>query len=251
MTEYTYLLAVFFLPLFPFSMAFNWIFARWRQVVLRSALLLAWPQVGVAIVYWDGAIPLWITLWAIATALFYGFRAPALREVNLWISFLATSAWALLWILAQDGVSAVQVHLYALAISAPFVLLALLTTGLEQRFGAAYTGLYGGLAHNLPRFAGVLVFVVLAAVATPLFPAFFAMLATIMGAMSVMPGMAVAVAGVWLLWSWAGAQLLQGLIVGPARPTNPPDLSLAATWGYVVVLGALLGSSLYFAGGLL
>lgn len=252
MAEFTYLLAAFFLPLFPFSMAFNRVFARLHGVVPRGALLLAWPQAGVAIVSLaDGPIPLWITLWAIATSLFYGFRVLALREVNLWISFLATSAWALLWILAQDGMSAVQVHLYALTFSTPFIMLSLLTAGLERRFGAAYTGLYGGLAHNLPRFAGVLVFVVLAAVATPLFPAFFAMLATIVSTMSAMPAMAVAVAGVWLLWSWAGAQLLQGLIVGPARTTDAPDLSLATTWGYVVVLGALLMTSLYFGGGLL
>lgn len=251
MTGLTYLLAVFFLPLFPFSMVFNIIFARLRSVVLRSAVLLAWPQVGVILVYLTGVhVPRWLILWAIATSLFYGFRVLALRDVGLWISFLATSAWALLWIPSQYEVNLSQVQLYALGFSAPFVLLALLAQSLARRFGAAYTGLYGGLAHNLPRFAGVLVFVVLAAVATPLFPAFFTMLATIAGTMPTAPLVAVAVAGVWLLWSWAGVQLLQGLIVGPARTTDVADLSLTATWSYVAVLAALVVSGFYLAGGL-
>ena len=69
-------------------------------------------------------------------------------------------------------------HLYALGFSAPLVLLALLSAGLEKRFGAAYTDLYGGLAQSIPRFSGVLVVVILAAIATPLFPGFFILLNT-------------------------------------------------------------------------
>lgn len=251
MTGLTYLLAVFLLPLFPFSMVFNLLFARVHSALLRSALLLAWPQAGVTLVYLTGVqVPPWIIVWGIATSLFYAFRVLALRDVGIWIGFLATSAWALLWLPSQYEVSLSEVQLYALGFSAPLVLLALLAESLTRRFGAAYTGLYGGLAHNLPRFAGVLVFVVLAAVATPLFPAFFAMLATIAGTLPTAPFIALAVAGVWLLWSWAGVQLLQGLIVGPVRPSDVADLSTSATWSYVAVLAALVASGFYLAGGL-
>lgn len=251
MTELSYLLAAFFLPLFPFSMAFNRAFARLRGATSRAVALLVWPQVGVTLVYATaGEVPQWIVFWALATSLFYGFRVLALREVGLWISFLATSAWALLWISAQHGASASQVHLYALGFSVPLVLLAVLRDALERRFGAAYTGLYGGLAQSLPRLAGVMVFVVLAAVATPVFPAFFAMLATVVGAVATAPGVAVAVAGVWLLWSWAGVRLLQGFIVGPGRSTDVADLSVSTTWSYVVVLVVLAAGGLYLAGGM-
>lgn len=244
-----YLLAAFLLPLFPFSMAFNMVLARLRSAVLRSAVLLAWPQAGVLLVYLsDMEVPRWMLVWAVATSLFYGFRVLALREVGLWISFIATSSWALLWVPSQYDEEVTQVQLYALAFSAPLVLLSFLADGLERRFGAAYTGLYGGLAQGLPRLAGVLVFVVLAAVATPLFPAFFALLATVANAMATAPAIAVAVAGVWLLWSWAGVRLLQGLIVGPMRGADVADLSLAATWGYVVVLSTLVVSGFYVAG---
>jgi len=132
----------------------------------------------------------------------------------------------------------------------PLVLLALLTGGLERRFGAAYTGLYGGLAQVLPRFSGVLVFVVLAVIATPVFPTFFAMLSTIVTAVPAAPAVAAGVAVSWLVWSWAGARLLQGMIVGPGRDCEVRDLSRAATWGYASVLVLLVVAGLSWMGGL-
>ena len=74
---------------------------------------------------------------------------------------------------------------------------------LERQFGAAYIGLYGGLAQRMPRFSGVLVISVLAASATPLFPTFFAMLYTVIVSQ---PLPAVGLTVVWLIWSWAAAR---------------------------------------------
>ena len=243
-----YLLAGLFLPLFPLSMVFTVLFARLRNATLRGALLLVWPQIGLTLVAaGDADIPSWIIAWALVTSLLYGFRALALREVGRWTSFLATSAWALLWIPALAGTEDLLVRRYALGFSAPLVLLALLAAGLEWRFGAAYTGLYGGLAQKLPRFSGVLVLVVLAAVATPLFPAFFGMLATIIVAT---PAAALTLVVVWLLWSWAGARLLQGLVVGPAGEGDVPDLGPLASWAYAAVLVALVVGGVHLAGDL-
>ncbi|MGF1615938.1 MAG: hypothetical protein ACFCVA_19070 [Gammaproteobacteria bacterium] len=248
MSQLTYVFAGLFLPLFPLSMVFNALFGRIRNAVLRGLMLLAWPQVGLALVFATGAeAPNWVGVWALFTSALYGLRLLALREVGLWTGFLATSAWALLWIPVLAGMEAMPVHYYALGFSAPLVLLALLSAGLSRRFGAAYTGLYGGLAQTLPRFSGVLVMVVLAAIATPLFPAFFGMLATMVVAS---PAKAVGVAGVWLLWSWAGARLLQGLIVGPAGTDGVADLSVASTWVYAAVLAALVVGGAYLTGDL-
>ena len=104
---------------------------------------------------------------------------------------------------------------------------------------------------ELPRMSGVLVCVVLAVVATPLFPGFFAMLATVVATAPTAPLAALVMVGVWLLWSWAGARLLQGLIVGPANAAGAPDLSLASTWAYAAVLVALFVGGLYVTGDLL
>jgi NADH:ubiquinone oxidoreductase subunit 4 (subunit M) len=248
MSPMAYLFAGFFLPLFPFSTAFTVLFARLRNATLRGALLLAWPQLGLTLLKaTDADIPSWIIAWALITSMLYGFRALALREVGLWTSFLATSAWALLWIPALAGTEDLLVRRYALGFSAPLVLLALLTAGLERRFGAAYTGLYGGLSQTLPRLSGVLVMVVLAAIATPLFPSFFGMLATIVAAT---PATALTLVAIWLLWSWAGARLLQGLLVGPAGEADVPDLGRAASWAYAAVLVALVIGGLHLAGDL-
>src|SRR3569623_1822453 len=245
MSSMMWLLSAFFLPLFPLSMGFNAVFARLRHPLLRTAMLLIWPQIGVvALSLVTTPIPEWVLALAVTTSILYGVRALALRELGLWTSFLATSSWTLLWIPAYDGADAATLHLYAAGFSVPLGLLALLTGGVERRFGAAYTGLYGGLAQVLPRFSGVLVFVVLAVIATPVFPTFFAMLSTLETAVAA--GVAVS----WLVWSWAGARLLQGMSVGPGRDCEVRDLSRAATWGYASVLVLLVVAGLSWMGGL-
>lgn len=248
MTNYIYLLAGLFLPLFPFSMVFNAVYSNVRNPALRGILLLAWPQLGLIIISFFGlTTPDWIFVWAILTSLLYAFRALALRELGLWTSFIATSSWALIWILSGSHIDASLLALLSLGISVPLVLMAFLGAGLERRFGAAYFGLYGGLAQSIPRFTGVLVMVVLATVATPVFPTFFVMLSIIIRTSLSAPLIAVGVGLVWLLWSWAGARLLQGLIVGPQN-TSVVDFNQPTLFLYIVVLTALFFSGMYSMG---
>ena len=251
MADIYFLLAGFFLPLFPLSMLFNALFNRAEHVVLRCVLLIGWPHIGIAIIHLtDTTVPTWLIAWAMATSLLYAFRMLALRGVGQWNSFLATSMWAMLWLITTDMSQSMH-HLYAFAATAPLVLLALLSAGLEKRFGAAYTDLYGGLAQSIPRFSGVLVVVILAAIATPLFPGFFIMLKLIMDTSASMPAASISLLAVWLLWSWAGVRLLQGLIVGSASQGDAADLNLFSCWSYVIVLIALMLTGIYLAGGVL
>ena len=246
MLEIGYLVIGLFLPIFPLSMVFNALLERIANPLPRAALLLAWPQVGVlALSALAAEPPSWLVTWAVATSALYAFRLLAMREMGRWTGFLATSAWALLWLPAAAGVQLPQLWPFAAAFSLPLAFLALLSRVLEQRFGAAYTGLYGGLAQSMPRFAGVLVISVLAAIATPLFPAFFAMLGTLIVSQ---PLPAVVLTGVWLIWSWAAARLLQGLIVGAADPGPHRDLDITTTWGYTAGLVGLVFAGLILTG---
>ena len=246
------LLAGIFLPLFPLSMLFNWLLGHSRHAALRVLLLLVWPQLGLLMVpVLNTPLPDWLVPLALLTAGLYALRALALRDVDQWSGYLATSAWALLWISLQGGTPLLIVQAYALAFSAPLILLALLGAGLARRFGAAYTGLYGGLAQSLPRLATLLVLVVLAIIATPLFPGFFILLATLLQAISNTPAIALGIAGVWLLWTWAGARLLQGLIAGPAGEQQVTDLHPALTWSYSLALLLLAAAGVYSMGVLL
>lgn len=250
MPDMTLLLAALFLPLFPLSMVFNALFDRIQHVGLRCLLLIGWPHIGLAIIHsTEASMPTWMFAWALATSLLYAFRMLALRSVGQWNSFLATSMWAMLWLFSTD-INQPLHHLYTVGITAPLVLLALLSAALEKRFGAAYTGLYGGLAQSIPRFSGVLVAVILAAIATPLFPAFFIMLELILKMSTAMPVAAFVLLATWLLWSWAGVNLLQGLIVGHPSQGKASDFNLLTCWSYVVVLIALVLSGIYFSGGL-
>ena len=235
-----------FLPLFPLSIAFNAILERVGPPWARSVLLLAWPQFGLWVLSTqDVAIPSWFVLWALATALLYAFRLLAMRDMGRWIGYFATSAWTLLWLAVYAKLPSSQLWTFAAAFSVPLVFLTLQAGMLERRFGAAYIGLYRGLAQRMPRFSGVLVLSLLATIATPLFPTFFAMLHTLIVSQ---PLPAVGLAVIWLIWSWAAARLLQGLIVGPSEAGPELDLPIATTWGYAAGLAGLILAGLFLTG---
>lgn len=239
-----------FLPLFPFSIVFNQVLHRLPSSSLKIAIIIAWPQLGLLLLARLNEAALasllpWLITWAAITALLYGFRLLSQRDIANWVGFLATSAWSLLWIpaLLQPDL---PVYAYALSFSLPLSLLLGLTLILNAGFGAAYTHLYAGLASTMPRFSGILVFTLLAATATPIFPAFFAMLHSITLAP---PVIAVLLVLTWLLWSWASARLLQGLIVGVADEEHPTDISWAITGLYAASLGVCVVLGLYWIGG--
>ncbi|EIJ34437.1 hypothetical protein [Thiothrix nivea] len=249
MSVFTLLLIGLFLPLFPLSMVFNYLLERFSHPLLRIGLLLCWPQMGVALFFLLGEeLPGWVLLWAALTALLYGFRLITQRDVNGWVGFLATSAWSLLWFpLLANGEQALLMA-DALGFSIPLTLIALLAVGLEQRFGAAYTHLYGGLASIMPRFSGLLVFSTLAAIATPVFPTFFTMLHMLLLAS---PFIAVLMLLTWLSWSWAGVRLLQGLLVGPEQQAGQvSDLQSGLSWAFALILAVLALAGLLVTGGL-
>jgi NADH:ubiquinone oxidoreductase subunit 4 (subunit M) len=240
MTPLGYLVVALFLPLFPISMLFNRLYARVGTLWARMFLLLVWPQLGLLVLAaLPGQPPTWVIHWAVVTACFYGFRAVALRDLTLWIAYMATSAWSLLWVMALFAPGDMLLVLQAVAFSTPFALLAWLASRIEALFGTAYAGPCGGLAQTAPRLSLLLVFTVLAAVGTPLFPGFFALLATIARLLPVSPGAALVVLTAWLLWAWAGAQMTRGLVVGPAAEEPKPDLDLAATLTPSVLLMVL------------
>lgn len=251
MEGFAWILAGFFLPLFPLSMGFNLLFARIRGGWPRALLLLAWPQVGVAMLTLSAVQPpAWSTAWAVGTAALYGLRALAVREAGVWTGFIATSSWAMLWVGAAQGLAPSTMHIAALGFGAPLALLVLLVSALERRFGAAYAGLQVGLALSLPRLSVLLVLVVLATTATPVFPAFSTMLAMVVAAAASTPATAVALVGVWVLWSWAGARLLQGLVVGDAAMERTADLDRRTTAAFSVALLMLAGAGMHLITGL-
>ena len=245
----TILLAGIFLPLFPMSMVFNAILDRITNSGLRLLLFMTWPLIGLFLVLDRNLVlPDWLLALALFTSTLYAVRLLTLREVNQWSGFLATSLWSLLWLPVMLQTPSGLLYGYATSMSAPLVLLALLSAGLEKRFGAAYTGLYGGLARTIPRFAGVLVAVVTAAIATPLYPTFFIMLEMVTKTISTTPLAAAVLLLIWLFWSWAGARLIQGLIVGRASTVRIADMEITIIGLYSLVLLALVVAGIYLSG---
>ena len=232
MSDLSFLLIALFLPLFPLSIVFNALYARIKQPVLRMVLLLGWPLVGIYLYQMlQPQAPDWLISWALASAVFYAFRLLAMREVGIWSGYFATSAWACLWLPLMYGDT--DTMLYVFWFGVPLLFLVQLVAGLEKRYGAAYTELYGGLAQSIPRFSGVFVVTVLAIVATPVFPAFLGMLNILVASQ---PLVAITLVGLWALWSWAGMRLIQGMIVGDPAGDVIEDLPQIYAWGF----GALM-----------
>ncbi|MDX1697938.1 MAG: hypothetical protein R3308_06590 [Thiohalobacterales bacterium] len=250
MANWAYLVVGLFLPLFPLSMVFNLLFARVSQPLARAVLLLTWPLAGLALLDRPGTdVPEPVLIWALATAALYAVRLLALRDLGTWTGFLATSVWALLWIPAGEGAALKDIAVDALGLSAPLALLVLITVLLNRRLGGSYAGIRDGIATSLPRLSVALIICLLAAVATPPFPGFFTLLSALMLASPVnMVGML----GVWLLWSWAAAQMVQGFVVGtPAQDNDAQDIGPGLGWGLAMAFTALLLGGVLLTGGLL
>ena len=243
------LLAAIFLPLFPMGMVFNLVFQRTRNAWLRSVLLVTWPFAGLCILEATAVqVPVVFAFWALFSAVLYGFRALVIREVSIWTGFLATSAWALIWVSITVGLDPWKLVFHVSAFSLPLALLVLMTAEVESRYESAYAGIVSGIAEAQPRLAGVLVIIMLAVIGSPLFPGFFALLDSLMHAMQVRPVAAAGVIVVWMLWSWSGIQLLQQLLVGPATAVRGSDMSRTMTFGYGLSLSALLVAGIYQSG---
>lgn len=249
MAYWSVAIAGLFFPLFPFSMFFNALLRRLGGPLLRALLILGWPQAGVlALSAMQGDVPGWVTTWAVATAALYALRAVAVRDVLIWAGFLASSAWALLWISAAAGLDHAMLSVHALAFSIPLVLLVFLADGLKRRYGGAYAGVVSGLARTVPRLSALVALVVLAVVAMPLSPGFAVLLSMVVATVPVLQGVALMVLAVWLGWSWAAAQLLQALLVGDGGEGRVADYSPGATGLYGALLVVLLAFGIWLVG---
>tara|TARA_Y100001935_G_scaffold244940_1_gene237944 strand:+ start:539 stop:1282 length:744 start_codon:yes stop_codon:yes gene_type:complete len=241
-----YLLIIFvalFLPIFPLSIVFNLIFTKIKNPGFRSALFLIWPLIGI---YFFQKISIDIDDFfygaVLFTSMLYGFRMLAMREVGTWSGFMATSLWALLWIPLLDNNA--NIYFYSLWLSLPLVMMTLLVYKLETCFGAAFTEINGGLAQTMPRLSGIFVIVVLALIATPIFPSFFVTIDLIFSSSAIVASI---ICAIWLIWSWAGMRLIQGITVGKNKVNDVKDISITVVWVFsLIMIAAILLSILLF-----
>jgi NADH:ubiquinone oxidoreductase subunit 4 (subunit M) len=236
--------AAIFLPLFPLTALFVVLFLRITDLRVRVALVVLWPQIGLMLATLATPLPA-LRVWALLTALFYAWRALTVQELDRWIAFIAVSAWSLLWIGWVPLHGLADMRLLALGFSLSLLAPMLVGALLQRRVGVAYAGLNHGLPDVAPRLAGFLVVGVLAAVATPPFPSFFAILSILH---QTDLGMAAGICAVWLMWSWTALRLLEGFITKTwTLPRRIADLdratSLVLACGFLIICVLALGLS--------
>ena len=253
-----FLLAGLFLPLYPLSIGINLLLqrastanggGRLAQPAARTALILLTPLIGV------GLIQLGLSLggdqgrslitvfavWGGLTSLLYAFRLLSVRDGQIWIAQLYSSALALIWIGAAHQA---PLLLPALGLALSLLPLLWLLSELSRRFGIARVGLYPGLGIRMPVFASLFVAAVLVAIGVPFSPAFFAVANIAFGGVGANELLTLVPVGLaWLLWTWAGVNLLTGLVVGvPREDLAYRDFDRAAALRYG---GAMLALSLF------
>lgn len=239
------ILALILLPLFPLSLLFN-AGLQALPVWLRIPALLVLPAAG-ALLLGQATVPpaplaTAIQVLAAFSALLYAWRLLAVQEVFIWARLQATSAWPLVWLAWLYGLRGEALVLVALAMTIPAAVLMILGCSLSHRLGGAYLGLRGRIGPAFPRLTGAWVVALLAALAAPPFPGFFAMLAVLQ---QIPASLAAVVLAVWLLWSWAAAVLWQHGLFGEQwpRPAGTVDLSRSsATLWLALAAAAVLGS---------
>lgn len=237
MQEMSWIIAALFLPLFPLGMIFNTLFQKAGNAWLRAIIILLWPLPGIWLLQnFAPTIPDWVVYWAIASSILYAFRSVAVKEIGIWVGFIATSAWCLVWIAVSDGVTLEELLAHVIAFSLPLTLLALLVGDIQKRFDSAYAGIVCGLGLTHPRLSGMFVITILAIIASPIFPAFFSMIALVVQTITNHPGIALGLALVWLLWSWSGMRLIQELLVGADTQGQSVDIGQGAVFVYGLFL---------------
>lgn len=232
LTWMLFLLAGLCLPLFPLSMGVNWLLqqasdGRFPQLArpgLRITLVLVLPLLGVGLLSLGMATagddaPALLTgfaVWGGASSVFYGFRLLSARDGRIWAAQLYSSALALVWVGAANGVAPLAPTLGLVLALLPLLFL---FEQLRQRFGIARAGLFPGLAEPMPRFSTLFVLAVLVAVGVPpLSPAFYALAQLAFTGEARLEFIVLLPVGLsWLLWTWAGLNLLTGIVFGAPR----------------------------------
>jgi hypothetical protein len=257
MTLTLLLLAGFFLPLYPLSALPNALLQRqvngiagpesdWRRGPgFKALLLMLFPIIGVGLITLatrsaslDAGLSTLFAIWGGITSVLYAFRLLSAKDGEIWISHLFSSALALIWIGVAYGVDPL---LPAIGLSISLLPLVFMLDQLTRRFGIARSGLYPGLCCRMPRFSHLFVLAVLTAVAVPFSPSFFAIAALAFGGVAadaVVVLLPICLS--WLLWTWAGVNLLTGIVWGiPRDDLAYRDLDTRRALGVGGAMGAL------------
>lgn len=228
LTLLLFLLAGFLLPLYPLSIGVNLLLqrgddSRLSRPPVQAALILVMPLFGVGLIILglglaedpDAPLITGFALWGGLTSLFYAFRLLSARDGRIWLAQLYSSALALIWVGVAHEVAPL---LPALGLALPLLPLLFLFDSLARRFGIARVGLYPGLGQRMPRFSALFVLAVLVAVAIPFSPGFFAIADLAFGGVGKHQLITLMPLGLsWLLWTWAGVNLLTGIVFGVPR----------------------------------
>jgi NADH-quinone oxidoreductase subunit L len=258
--------SAFLLPLFPFHGAYVAVLSRWPGS-LPTALAFLMPTAGYyGLVYlrpdWPPEVLGAIRLLSLLGALYGSFKAVMQTRLDRLLAYAGLALFSILWWhLAVAGSPTPQAGIYAVSLALASSGLFFASRCLRARYGASIGGVdtsqIGGLARPMPRFAVLLVLLVMGAVGLPpfgIFSGFVSMLLQPTGVRSlidsyVLSGDLMVILIVWFSASWYLFRMMQHLLFGPNRPDLIyEDLRPGEVFSLVILLGALVGLGLFHSG---
>jgi NADH:ubiquinone oxidoreductase subunit 5 (subunit L)/multisubunit Na+/H+ antiporter MnhA subunit len=246
-----FFLVALLLPLFPLHGVYVTAVthAPGYPAIVLSFLLPTAGLYGLANLYPD--IPAEVLRVARVTALFgalYG-SLKALAQVNVpqLLAYASLAFYSVLWwLFAVSGTFASQAVVYGAAVVLLTTGLLLAWRGVQERCGELTLDRMHGLARAMPRFATVLLLLMMAAIGLPPFGLFSAYMALLLQPSIAISWGLLVILLTWFLASWYLFRMMQRLLFGPDRADiRYEDLRTGevACFGLLLVVLAVLGAT--------
>lgn len=218
----TTLAVLFLLPIFPFSMATNFILSKFKGLMLLFVLTCMFLTGSLLLsTYENKTVVVVISVVALFSTMFYALRLLSVSHAYNYLIFYysAISGFAWLW-KSVDG----NMLVYFIAFVLPIIGFGVLIAFLDKQFKTTYFKAFKGLGDVMPKFSLLFVISVVALIFTPYFPGFRIFIQEVVK-FDIYYLFAIIIS--WLLISWSGIMLIEKLIYGvPQRKLRYKDLSL-------------------------
>lgn len=229
------------LPLFPFHGLFVGTVAYLPTSVAAFAGFVL-PFLGfIGLSSVGSTLPAWMQAWLFVPALIgalYGvMKMTARHHVGEQAAYLGVTLLAVPWWPLSVTGNAAPAALYVTATALALLGFRLAAGFLLTRFGHLDIDKIRGLARPMPRFATLLILLMMAVMGLPLFGVFSGFMALLLGPSSFGAAGLAGVVVLWFLASWLMTHLLQRLLFGPPRTDV---LYRDLTWPEVCSLAVVL-----------
>ncbi|MDD2790752.1 MAG: hypothetical protein PHU40_08840 [Sulfurimonas sp.] len=233
------LIVLFLLPIFPMSLATNFLLSKLKGLTLLFVLTTIFFLGALLLNSFENKTLIEvISILALFSTLFYALRLVSVSNAYNYLLFYYSTIAGFAWLWKSiNG----EMLMFFIAFILPIVGFGLLINFLDKQFGTTYFKAFKGLGTVMPRFSILFIISVVALILTPYFPGFRIFVEEIVH-FDIYYLIVIAIS--WLFISWSGITMIEKLIYGVTqRKVHYRDLSggLTAFIILIYLIGAAIG----------